>query len=713
METTNPTPAVAGNNMAFFFNPASIAVIGASANPAKPGGRPLLALSKRGYAGRIYPVNPRHREIAGLQCYPAVTDIPGEVDMAIIAVPAAMVPEAVARCGEKGVKAAVVFTSGFAEVGPQGAALQREMLDRAREKGIRILGPNCLGLVNLGKAVMASFAGIVDVEPVTPRTLGFVTQSGVFGATIYLQATEKGVGFSSFVSVGNEADLEFADFVSYLLDDDETGVIGGYLEGARDGAKLRAAAERALRLSKPLLIMKVGRTRAGSRAASSHTGSLAGDDQVYDAFFRQMGIIRIESLNELTSFVTVFRSGRRPAGKNVAVLSGSGGAGVVIADKCESLGLNVPELQGKTRRLLEEYLPAFASPRNPVDLTAQAETDPRLAGKCLAALAADDNIHTVIVNVFLTDDAAPAVTRDIIDFYRSTDKVVVMVSWVAYGSKVVPSYLALIREAGIPVLPDGLEAARAVAALTWYQEKVVKAKPAPPETVAAVPAVPELAGSGPLTEYQAKRILAAYGIPVTREGLAACADEAVELARRIGYPVALKVQSPGIAHKTDAGGVRLNLSGDEQVRQAYDEIMDNVARHAPDADIHGVLVQEMAAGGVEVIVGMTRDPVFGPVLMFGLGGIFVEALGDVSFRVAPLSRPDAEEMVREIKGYRVLQGMRGRPPVDVEALMDVILKVSRLVTDYADRIAELDINPLVVSSRGAVVVDALVVQRDE
>jgi len=283
------------NNLRYFFNPAAIAVIGASDNPEKPGGRPLTALLKRGYAGRIYPVNPRHREIAGLGCYPSVLDVPGGVDMAIIAVPAAIVPEAVAQCGAKGVKAAVVFTSGFAEAGPAGLALQRQMMEAARSGGVRILGPNCLGLVNLENAVMASFTGIVDVEPVRPATLGFVSQSGVFGATIYLQALERGVGFSSFVSVGNEADLEFADFVSYLLDDAETRVVGGYLEGARDGAKLRAAAAKALRLQKPLLIMKVGRTRAGSRAASSHTGSLAGDDQIYDAFFRQTGIIRIES----------------------------------------------------------------------------------------------------------------------------------------------------------------------------------------------------------------------------------------------------------------------------------------------------------------------------------------------------------------------------------------------------------------------------------
>lgn len=701
----------APENMPYFFNPGSIAILGASINPEKPGGRPLTALRERGYAGRVYPVNPRHGEIAGLKCYPSILEIPSAVDMAIIAVPSAFVPQAMRQCGEKGVKAAVVFSSGFAEMGSQGAALQEQVTRIARQKGVRILGPNCLGLINLKNGVMASFAGIVDAEPVTPRTLGFVTQSGVFGATIYLQALEKGVGFSSFVSVGNEADLEFADFVSHLLDDSETRVVGGYLEGARDGAKLRSVAAKALSMQKPLLIMKVGRSRAGSRAASSHTGSLAGDDQVYDAFFRQMGIIRIESLNDLTSFVTVFRSGRRPAGKNVAILSGSGGAGVVMTDKCESLGLNVPELQGATRRLLEQYLPPFASSANPVDLTARAETDPALVGNCLRALAGDDDIHTVIVNVFLADRLAPQITRDVIDFYRSTDKTVVMIAWVARAAKEVPACLDRIREAGIPLLADGQEAVRAIAALAWYQDKVTGPPVAEPESFSPAPEAKDLlAVPKPLTEYQAKRVLAAYGVPVTREGLAGSREEAVALARRIGYPVVLKVQSPQIAHKTEAGGVRLGLVDDDQVRAAYGEIVENARKHAPGAAIHGVLVQEMIDGGVEVIIGMTRDPVFGPVLMFGLGGIFVEALRDVSFRVAPLSRRDAEEMIKEIKGHRVLEGMRGLPPVDFEALTDVILKVSRLVTDHA--IQELDVNPLVVSPRGAVVVDALLVKAE-
>jgi len=466
-------------------------------------------------------------------------------------------------------------------------------------------------------------------------------------------------------------------------------------------------------LQKPVMIMKVGRTGAGSRAASSHTGSLVGDDEVYSAFFRQMGIIRIETLSELTSFVTIFRNGRRPAGRNVAILSGSGGAGVVLADKCESLGLSVPELTGETRRRLEQYLPSFGSARNPVDLTAQVAVDPGLLGNCLRAMAPDDNIHIFLVNLAVGDRSAPAVVRDVIDFYRSTDKVVVVLSRALPSAVEAPVYMEQLIKAGIPVLAGGLEAVQAIASLVWYQDKVRRAAvPAGGGGSAGQPAEAlELIASGKqLAEYQCKQVLNAYGIPVTREGLARSAEEAVGLARRIGYPVALKVQSPQIPHKTEARGVRLNLAADDQVHRAYGEIIRSAGEAVPGAEIHGVLVQEMLGEGVEVIIGMTRDPVFGPVIMFGLGGIFVEVLRDVSFKVAPLTRGDAEEMIREVKGHRLLQGMRGQPPVDFAALTEVIMKVSRLVTDHADRIAELDINPLLVSPGGAVVADALMVK---
>jgi acetyltransferase len=695
-----------------FYDPRSIAIIGASGDPRKPGGRPLAALQKRGYAGRVFPVNPRYDEIAGIKCYPTILDVPGDVDMAIISVPANSVPDLLAQCGAKGVKAAVIFSGGFAEVGPEGEALQQRIADLASENDFRILGPNCLGIINLSNSVMASFAHIVDLEPVR-GTLGLVTQSGAFGAMIYSEATAAGVGCSSFTSVGNEADSEFSDFVDYLLDDPATEVIGGYLEGAKDGDKLRRVAEKALGLRKPIVMLKVGRTASGARAASSHTGSLAGDDQVYDAFFRQMGIVRIESLAELTSFAIVHRGGRSCRGRRVAILSGSGGYGVMVADKCESLGLSVPELAPATRAKLEQSLPDFGSPRNPIDLTAQAGVDPNMLGNCFRALATDDDIDIILAHAFFHEPNGMNLAKEIVAINEATDKAIVILTHARVSPGLEVDCIELLTQAGIPVLSNGLEAATAVAKLAWYQDKAgavgsrVRDSREPDIVVAeAIPdAIHTAAG---LSEHRSKQILKRYGIPVTREALATSADMAVRLAGDLGYPVALKVQSAEIAHKTEAGGIRLNLGSDDEVRSAYDQILDNAERFAPQAEVEGVLVQEMLEGGVEVIIGATKDPVFGHAIMFGLGGIFVETLRDVSFRIAPLTRRDAEEMIEEIRGHCVLMGARGRPAADREAIVDAIARVSRLVTDHRDDIAELDINPLVVFPKGAKAVDALI-----
>jgi acetyltransferase len=463
-----------------------------------------------------------------------------------------------------------------------------------------------------------------------------------------------------------------------------------------------------------MLILKVGRTGAGARAASSHTGSLAGDDQIYDAFFRQMGIVRIEALPDLTSFAILHRSGREFRGSRVAILGGSGGQGVLLADRCERLGLSVPEISGETREKLEQCLPEFASARNPIDLTAQGGRDVSTWGKCLRVLVDDPGIDVVIAQAFFREEVGMQVAEDLVEICRSAPKPVVLMTHNRDDSEFVARCIAMVEGAGIPILADGLQAVEAVAKLHWYHQKASRVGAAgsepprilPGEGVDALIHAPDR-----LSEYQCKRILACYGIPITREGLATSAPMAVEQARELGGPVALKIQSGEILHKTEAGAIRLGLESDDEVRAAYDEVVASAKRHAPGAAVEGVLVQEMVQDGVEVIIGTTRDPVFGHVIMFGLGGIFVEALRDVSFRIAPVTRADAEEMIREIKGYRVLVGMRGKPPADTGAIADAILRVSQLVTDHADEIEELDINPLVVFPEGAKAVDALVTRR--
>jgi len=460
--------------------------------------------------------------------------------------------------------------------------------------------------------------------------------------------------------------------------------------------------------------MKVGRTQSGARAASSHTGALAGDDKIYDAFFRQMGIIRIETLAELTSFVIVHRCGRMPEGNNIGILSISGGAGVMMADKCESLGLNVPEFTGETRRILEAYLPPFGSAKNPVDLTSAVVAEPEMLGHCLRALVADDNIHMITVAMGFMPHSAPILAKDLIEIYQSTIKPIVLTTYNISSSEVIAKAIKSIEDAGMPVLRDHLHSIQAMSNLARYSAKVRRTADIKTDRQEIKPdkeAEKLIKNPDALSEYEAKKVLDGYGIPVTREVLATSADMAVESARQIGYPVALKIQSAQITHKTEAGGIKLNVVSDAEVRAGFEEVISNAKKYMPEAKIQGVLVQEMLKDGIEVIIGTTDDPVFGQVIMFGLGGIFVEALKDVSFRIAPLSRVDAQELVSEIKGYSVLTGIRGKPPVDMDTLVDVILRVSRLVTDHRDAIKELDINPLMLFANGAKVADALIIKK--
>jgi acetyltransferase len=419
-------------------------------------------------------------------------------------------------------------------------------------------------------------------------------------------------------------------------------------------------------------------------------------------------------LSELTSFVIVHRGGRMPEGNNIGILSISGGAGVLMADKCETLGLNIPEFMGETRRILESYLPPFGSAKNPVDLTSAAVAEPEMLGRCLRALVADDNIHMITVAMGFMPHSAPILAKDLIEIYQSTTKPIVLTTYNLSSSDVIAKAIKSIEDAGMPVLRDHLHSIQAMSNLAWYSAKlrryakIKKEKPAihSDKEVEKIVNNPDA-----LSEYEAKKVLDGYRIPVTREVLATSADMAVESALQIGYPVALKIQSAQITHKTEVGGIKLNVLSDADVRAGFKEVISNAKKYMPEAKIQGVLVQEMLEDGVEVIIGTTKDPVFGHVIMFGLGGIFVEALKDVSFRIAPLSRIDAEEMVSEIKGYSVLQGIRGKPPADINALIDIILKVSRLVTDHKDTIKELDINPLVLFSCGAKVADALIIKK--
>ncbi len=756
-----------------FFNPQSVAIIGASANPDKPSGRPLVALLKSGYKGKLFPVNPRYQELFGVKCYPSLKDVPEEVDLAIVAVPAAAVLAALRDCAVKGVRAAIVITSGFAEVGPEGARLQEELAGIARQSGMRICGPNTMGILSFPSRLAANFAISVLPEKISiPDFLGFVTQSGGFGTGIYGMIQSYGIGFSHFISSGNEADVDFSEYLAYLVKDSHTKVIGGYMEGIKDGAGFIRAARAALAAGKPVLLIKTGRFAAAARAAASHTGALVGSDRVYDAVFRQYGVIRVESFHEMLAVLTVLTGGKLPRGNRLAVVSTSGGAGVFLADKCAESGLELTRLASETRAALARVLPPFASVQNPIDITSAIMVDPALILECSRIVVQDPGVDLMLICHGITEENLEKAKRlnfieEMALFVRDAAKPVVNLLW---GRQDSAQYMVrALTERRAPAVYEIEYGVKALAALVRYSAKrqafqaaeaalepgsepgreparMLEPGPEPGD----VPASGTGPGPGPdrrtglppgrvpvpgpgrlpagaqattaeilskypagakLTEREAKKVLAAYGVPVTREELAVDAAAAAAAAQRIGFPVALKIESPDLLHKTEAGGVKLNLQTPAEVEAACLEILDNVRRFNPAARIEGVLVQEMLPPGVEVIVGIGQDDVFGSTVVFGLGGVLVEALQDVAIRVPPLTREDALEMIDEIKGRRVLEGFRGLPPVDREALAEIILKISRLALDFP-QIAELDVNPLICSPQGIKAADALIVIKE-
>ncbi len=701
-------------SMQALFNPESIAIIGASANPLKPSGQPLASLLANGYKGKVYPVNPRYDELYNIPCYPDIFAVLGDIDMAIVAIPAAITLSALKDCVRRGVKSAVVFTSGFAEVGEEGKLLQQEMTALARESGMVICGPNCMGIFSAHNALMANFAVTrLPEKAVTDSFLGFISQSGGFGVACYSSISDRGIGFSHFVSTGNEADLEFSEYLAYMAGDPNTRVIGGYLEGVKNGAKLAGAADMAMEAGKPVLLMKSGRHEVAARAAASHTGALVGSDRVYDALFKQKGIVRVESVEELNAVLSILVSGKIPRGRKVCILATSGGNGVMLADKCAEFELEVPGLSGDTRQKLDELLPDFASSANPVDITSQIMTQPGLFRQCADIILADPNIDILMLCYWAISVGEDKNLEQIAEICGSTDKMVITL---VYG-KEEPAMDALekLNDKLIPASRDGEYAIRALKLLARYNEKLTnyRLKFSYPELPAGAreEVMAYLDDFGPgakLTEFQSKKILRAYGIPCTREILAAGPEEAVEAAAALGYPVAMKIESPDILHKTDAGGVILNVDSPERVREAYARITAAAREYKKEADIKGILVQEMLPPGTELIAGIAQDSVFGPVILFGLGGIFVEVLKDVAMRIPPLSEIDIVEMMDEIKGKKVLEGVRGKPPVDKKALSQVLLRLSMLALDFP-QIAELDINPLLAYPGGVAAADAVIV----
>ena len=702
-----------------FFNPRSIAIIGASTDIRTINGKPLHYLQRHGFQGRLFPVNPKYSEITGLDCYPDIQSIDADIDLALIVVNYKLVPAMLAQCAAKQVPFVTIFSSGFAEAGEQGRRAQQEVAELAAKSGIRICGPNCQGGVDLFHPTAAAFSAALDPAPFQPGPVGFVTQSGALGYSIFNMAQESGIGFSYVVSTGNEMDLDAADFMDFMLDDENTRMVFAYLEGIRDGAKFIRLADKALTAGKPLAVLKVGRSETGSRAAASHTAALTGSDEVVDAFFRQKGIIRVDDVQGFIDLAKALKgTARIPRGRGLGIVSISGGGGVLCADTAEECGLQVAALQPQTSAEIARNIPPFGSPVNPVDVTAQAINTAEGFANVIQAMLADPGVDGLVVVVtMIVGEPGLRMARDLVRLSRKAAKPIV-VAWTA-GPCLMEAPFAVLNAAGVPLYQSPVRAVKALAQLMHYgagrrDRLASEIESQPPADVPPLPqALRELLSGSrrTLSERQSKQLLGAFGVATSRELLARSREEALAAAEKIGFPVAMKVDSPDILHKTEADAVRLGVPDPDRLAAAFDEILKNARAHHPAARINGVLVQEMVPAGVEVIVGMNRDPQFGPVLMFGLGGIFVEILKDVALRIAPIAREEAVRMIQGVRGYPLLTGARGRSKADIAALAETLVKVSRMAMALGPRLEQLDINPLVVLPQGSgvKVADALVI----
>ena len=690
------------------LNPSSIAVVGATQR-LQYGGRFLQNALRASQRVRVYPVNPRYDELMGLKCYPSVKDLPESPDVVGIIVPYARVMGILEDCAEKGAGSAIVISAGFAERGTEeGGELQRRIRDFARRSGVRVSGPNCLGVVNLKDDIWVT-SGLLGAHGI-PGPIALVSQSGASALGPFLnRALDLGIGYSYIVTTGNEADLGSSDFIRYLLDDVGTKVIACFVEGFNDSRKFMEVARLAWERSKPIVMIKIGRSEPGSAAARSHTAALTGSDAVHDAVFKQYGVIRVEDYDALLGVSQLLAFSPSPPAEGIAIVSHSGGIGSLAADKCGQIGLTLPPLREETRTELNSILKGFGWAANPADVTGYANSESFPA--ILDLMISEPEIGTLVVASSFGDSQA----QQVIKLRNSTNKAVVFL-WT--GSQSATDGLPTLKESNIPVFyqPEGL-AVGLRALLDYHLRRMLRKADGVwvSETLSREQAdtIWELSSleRRTLTEHEAKGLLSVWDVPITRELQANNREDAVAAAREIGYPVVLKVESADILHKSEGGLVRVGISDEDELRAAYDTVISDAHTHFPSADVTGVLVQEMVEGGTEVIVGVSRDPQFGPVLLLGMGGIFVELYQDVALRVCPITRRDALEMIEEVKGARLLRGYRGRPGCDVDSLVEVLLRVSSLATSLQDELLELDINPLMVlpQGQGVKALDALAI----
>ena len=690
------------------FSPSSIAILGASGDPMKIGGRPLKFLKGHGFQGRLYPINPKHPEVQGVAAYAAVGDLPERVDHAIIALPQRAVRDAVAQCAEAGVRSATIFGSGFAEIGANGRAEQERIADIAAASGMRLLGPNCMGFMNFNTGVIASFAFMVELGlPPLGRT-ALVSQSGAFGGQALVMANERGVALGNWVTTGNECDIELADCIAHFARDEATDVILGYMEGCKSPDRLVAALELAADAGKPVVMVKAGRSDAGARAVASHTGAMAGNDRVFDALFERYGVHRADSIESFFDIAYALSRAAPPSGDRLGVFTVSGGVGILAADAAEENGLTLPSLPEVAQAELSGLLP-HAAVGNPVDGTAQVWADMGVFETFLRRMAEGD-VFDAFLFFFTAMPHAPHLQTPLLQALSRLKPLVA--DRIAVVSMSAPAAFRKEVEAlGYLLFEDTSRAIRTIAALRRLKAGHARAS-AGHERAAALPIA---ALEHARTEAELKAALASAGLNSPAETIAEDLDAAQAAAVRIGFPVALKVLSPDILHKSDVGGVVLNIADPTALTATWQAMMDRVAAAAPDARIDGALISQMAPDGVDMIAGIKRDPLFGPVLLAGLGGIATELYRDVALLLAPISRDEARAMIGGLTCVPLLTGFRNAPAADIDALSEALVTLSAIAAGLPDDVDSFEINPLRVlpAGQGVLALDAAIVRRAE
>ncbi len=690
------------------FSPRCIAVVGASRDERKVGSMLLGNLLSSGYEGDLVVINPGASEVMGVKSLPSLLDVEQDIDLVVVAVPSGSVKQVLLDAERKGVPAAVVISAGFREEGAEGRLMEEELMEVVRRSGMRAVGPNCFGIMDTSARMNATFTSLWPQE----GNIALISQSGAVGSTVLDWMMKMGLGLSRFASLGNKMDVQEADLLLMLENDPKTRVVGAYIEGLEDGRRFIEAASSITR-SKPVVVLKSGRSESGARAASSHTGSIAGSDQVYDAAFIKANVLRVDDLDSFFDAMSIFSRMPLIERDGIAVVSNAGGLGVMAADACSETGVSLASLSRSTMEALEEAIPGMASSLNPVDLRGDATADMFI--KAMEILSEDPAVNGMVLLSAPVDTVdLEAVSKAAVDF--SEKKIPMAVSFP--GGEESDRALTIIREGGLPDFPTPERAVGAMAFMLRYREGLERVNenelPSSDADINEAREVIRLARESDrdsLSEEEGKRILKAYGVPVPVEGIADSCVEAVDVARALGYPLVMKVLSPDIHHKTDIGGVIVGLEDEDSVKEAFKLIMERARRSFPGAKIEGVSIQRMVKGE-EVIVSLVRDETFGPVLSYGMGGIFVEILKEVSQRVLPLSREEVDDLIRSNKAYQLLSGARGRPPGDLGSLTDIMVKVARIGMDL-EEIEELEINPVMVGPmiEGCWAVDALVTLR--